>query len=78
MQKTQTWRCGSYHPEKWGTCQTAGKSGAAHLLLGGVSSPWTFWWSCDKLLERMDEILKMNQIEDKDKIVAGQKIKLWE
>lgn len=29
-------------------------------------------------LERMDDILKLNQIEDKDKIVAGQKIKLWE
>lgn len=29
-------------------------------------------------LEKMDDILKLNHIEDKDKIVAGQKIKLWE
>lgn len=29
-------------------------------------------------LEKMDDILKINHIEDKDKIVAGQKIKLWE
>lgn len=29
-------------------------------------------------LEKMDDILKINNIEDKDKIVAGQKIKLWE
>lgn len=29
-------------------------------------------------LEKMDDILKLNNIEDKDKIVAGQKIKLWE
>lgn len=29
-------------------------------------------------LEKMDDILEINHIEDKDKIVAGQKIKLWE
>lgn len=29
-------------------------------------------------LEKMDDILKINHIENKDKIVAGQKIKLWE
>lgn len=29
-------------------------------------------------LDRMDEIMELNQITDKDKIVAGQKIKLWE
>lgn len=29
-------------------------------------------------LEKMDDILKLNNIEDKDKIVAGQRIKLWE
>lgn len=29
-------------------------------------------------LDRMDEIMKINNITNKDKIVAGQKIKLWE
>ena len=29
-------------------------------------------------LDRMDEIMQINNITNKDKIVAGQKIKLWE
>ena len=29
-------------------------------------------------LERMDEILEINGIQDRNKIVAGQKLKLWE
>ena len=29
-------------------------------------------------LERMDEIMRLNSIQDKNKIVAGQRLKLYE
>lgn len=29
-------------------------------------------------LEKMDEIMRLNQIQDKNKIVAGQRLKLYE